>query len=66
MTPTEAKETTGQEWRQIAGRMGVSKSYVSKLAKGERRWTWEMQQRFAAAVGMDAAAIDFGQSGHDK
>jgi transcriptional regulator with XRE-family HTH domain len=65
LTPREAKDQSSQEWQQIAERMGVSKSYVSKLANGQRRWTWEMQRRFAAAVGLDVSAISFDQDVHE-
>jgi len=46
----EARQGAGITTRQIARSLGVSKSYVSALECGDRRWTRALREKFVIAI----------------
>lgn len=59
MDPLQVLNTTGRKRDWIARQMGISESYLSLLLNGKRRWTADLQTRFALATGVPAALISF-------
>lgn len=59
MTPQEAIEATGKRSAWIASQMRIGRVYLWRLVHGERHWRPEMRHRFALAVGLPEAMIDF-------
>ena len=59
-TPREAEQALGSPNRRwLAGQMGISESYLSKLMSGHRPWTIELEDKFCAALGISRWAISF-------
>jgi len=59
MGPQEALRVTGKRAPWVAQQMGVSRSYLWRLVRGERSWTRDLERSFALALGMAPEAISF-------
>ena len=59
MDPVEAMENMGRRREWVAEQMAISESYLSLLVRGKRRWTNDLERRFALAVGIKRLALTF-------
>lgn len=66
MNPLEWLDITGRKRDWVAQQMDISESYLSLLLTGKRRWTEDLQRRFAAAIGVARSAIDYGATECDS
>lgn len=57
MTPMQAMDATGRGPIWVARQIGVERTRLYRLLKGERPWTPELRQRFCLALGLAEWAI---------
>ena len=59
MTPLEAIRVTGRRRSWLTMQLGIERTYLWRLLRGQRPWTPDLRKRFALAVGLSEDAIRF-------
>ena len=59
MRPADALSHTGKRLPWVAQQMGVSRSYLWRLLKGQRQWRPDLRRTFALALGLSEDAVDY-------